>query len=308
MTEINEIEKIKQKIFHIECADRPRQEEKAELYRLQIKLKELEELEKIKELKPQLTQSAQQNKTMFTPEKLELLRRTQFEGATEDEFKKFVIDCDTSGLSPFSRQIYSLERWDEKKRRTVRSTQVSIDGFRLIAERTGQYAGQKAPQWCGKDGVWRDVWTSDEHPYAARVGVMRRSFKEPLYAIAKWNAYVSKDKSGNPTYMWKKMDDHMLAKTAEALALRKAFPQELSGFYTLEEMSELFNEIELYEAKPEQKKELSKIFSSLEIEKTQENYLWFSEKIMGCKIQNMSDEIQKLIPSFSEFKKEKTNG
>ena len=99
-----------------------------------------------------------------------------------------------------------------------------------------------------------------------------------------------------------------VASIDEALALRKAFPQELSGFYTLEEMSELFNEIELYEAKPEQKKELSKIFSSLEIEKTQENYLWFSEKIMGCKIQNMSDEIQKLIPSFSEFKKEKTNG
>ena len=102
--------------------------------------------------------------------------------------------------------------------------QVSIDGFRLIAQRSEEYAGQVGPQWCGDDGVWKDVWLGKAAPAAARVGVWRNGFKEPCWGVARYDAYCGKKKDGSPTMMWSKMGDVMIAKCAEALGLRKAFP------------------------------------------------------------------------------------
>ncbi len=57
-----------------------------------------------------------------------------------------------------------------------------------------------------------------------------------ISVIAFWNEYVQTTREGRPTVFWMKKGHFMLSKCAEALALRKTFPAELSGIYTKEEM------------------------------------------------------------------------
>jgi phage recombination protein Bet len=162
---------------------------------------------------------------VLSNEQVDLLARTIAKDCNRDELQLFLHQCHRTGLDPFARQIYCIKRGGKL------TIQVSIDGFRLIAERSTGYAGQDGPWWAGEDGEWRDVWLDSKPPKAARVGVHRALFNAPIYGVALWSEYAQPD---GP--MWKKMPALMLAKCAEALALRKAFPQELSGLYTTDEM------------------------------------------------------------------------
>jgi phage recombination protein Bet len=162
----------------------------------------------------------------FDDQQLEIIRKTVAIGLKPEQFLLFIEVCKHYRLNPMARQIYA---YDNKGRMVV---QTSIDGFRLMAERTGLYGGQIGPEWCGLDGVWKDVWLEKEPPAAARVGIIRRDFDKPIWGVARYTSYVG------TTPIWSKAPDVMLAKCSESLGFRKAFPAEMSGIYTHEEMEQ----------------------------------------------------------------------
>lgn len=135
-----------------------------------------------------------------------------------------VMAAHRTQLDPFTKQIYFIVRGGKL------CIQTGIDGFRLIAERSGKYRGQIGPEWCGPDGQWKDVWLDRHPPAAARVGIIREDFAQPCWGVARFSSYDTGQG------LWKSMPDVMIAKCAEALAIRKAFPQDTSGVFVQEEM------------------------------------------------------------------------
>lgn len=166
--------------------------------------------------------------------------------ATKEEFTVFCYQAKRTGLDPLARQIYLVSRYDSRSNKYVGTIQTGIDGFRVIAQRTGEYEGQTPPEWCGADGVWKSVWTDAKPPFAARVGVFRKGFRQACYGVALWSEYKQeyKDRSSGKyelTPMWKRMPAGQLLKCAEALALRRSFSSDLSGLYTHDEMGQADN-------------------------------------------------------------------
>ncbi|WP_230670945.1 phage recombination protein Bet [Rathayibacter sp. Leaf248] len=159
----------------------------------------------------------------------------------------FLLQCQRTQLDPFARQIYCIERGGKWQ------TQISIDGARLVAERSGKYEGQTSPEFSNDGQSWSAAWmptTDRPYPAFARVGVYKAGFREALSVVARWESYAPMEdvwergaKTGEKRVgaMWQKMPDLMLAKVAEMLALRKAFPNDLSGLYSGEEMAQATN-------------------------------------------------------------------
>lgn len=153
--------------------------------------------------------------------KIELVKRVCAPGATDDELQLFFHQARRTGLDPLAKQIYCVKRAGKM------AIQTGIDGYRLIADRTGQYAGN--------DDYEFDDAVNQPKLAKARVWKLVGGVRCPFEATARWEQYYPGDAQG---FMWKKMPHVMLGKCAEALALRKAFPAELSGVYTADEMEQ----------------------------------------------------------------------
>lgn len=177
------------------------------------------------------------DQTTFTQDQATALQHLGVEKATRADVDIFFHQCKRTGLDPFAKQIYMIERQGKQ------TIQTGIDGFRLIADRTiratGGALGYEDTQWCDEDGNWRDVWIGKQPPAAARVTVIRNGQRFP--AIALYDEYVGRKRNGDVVQMWKSRPAGQLAKCAEALALRRAFPQDLSGLYTADEMQQAEN-------------------------------------------------------------------
>lgn len=152
----------------------------------------------------------------------------------DDDMLLFMYVAKRTGLDPLTKQIYAIYRWDSRQGKEKMTIQASIDGMRLVAQRTKGYAGQD-------DVIFDDE--SKTYPGKATVSVYKIMYGQrvPFTASARWGEYVQTDSKGMPMIMWKKMPYLMLGKCAEALALRKAFPNELSGIYAPEEMAQETN-------------------------------------------------------------------
>jgi phage recombination protein Bet len=152
-------------------------------------------------------------------------------GTSDSALNLFVTQCKRTRLDPFSRQIYGFPQGNKL------TIGITIDGFRIIAERSGKYGGQEGPFWCGPDGDWKDVWLDKLPPVACKVGIIRTDWNKTLWATARYVSFVQ----SSP--IWNKMGEHMLAKCTEMLAIRKAFPNDLSGLYGKEELG--YEEVEV---------------------------------------------------------------
>ena len=157
----------------------------------------------------------------ITPEQVDLIKSQIAVGATDDELRLFLYVADKSGLDPLTKQIYFIKRGG---RMTI---QTAIDGFRAIADRTGQYSSSDEP-------VFEE---EGNKPVKATVtvGKIVQGVVGKFTATARWSEYYPEK---GQTFMWDKMPHTMLGKCAEALALRKAFPAQLSGLYTGDEMDQ----------------------------------------------------------------------
>jgi phage recombination protein Bet len=157
-----------------------------------------------------------------TSSELDLVKRTVAQGATDAELKLYLYDCQRQGVHPLDRLLHFTKRGNKYTPVT------SIDLMRIRASETGEYAGSD-------DAAFQAGASEPIHAATVTVWRLVQGTRCPFTATARWSEYYPGEQSG---HMWRKMPHTMLAKCAEALALRKGFPRQLAGLYAKEELDQ----------------------------------------------------------------------
>lgn len=175
-----------------------------------------------------VTNGAALGRVEWNAEQRKIIRDTFANGANDAEFSALMETARVRGLDPFKKQVFFVKRWDSQKRCEVWAVQISIDGLRGLAERTGRYDGQDEPEY---------VYDAEKRLTACKVRVYRKDHSRPSVGVAFFAEYAQTTKEGKLTKFWAQMPHVMIAKCAEALAIRKGFPEDTSGLFTEEEMA-----------------------------------------------------------------------
>lgn len=180
---------------------------------------------------PTATLAADDAPRFFTPAQETIIRRSFLSGASPEEAEVLLEVARLRKLNPLLRQIHFVKRptWNPRTQQNedVWSFQVAIDGLRAIAERTGIYDGSDEPETT-EDGSGM--------PVVSRVKVWRSDRKRPSVGVARFAEFAQFTKDGKLTKMWREKPFLMLEKCAEALAFRKAFPEDTGGLLEGAEM------------------------------------------------------------------------
>jgi phage recombination protein Bet len=155
---------------------------------------------------------------VVTRDQLALIKKTVAVGATDAELELYLYDCARRGVHPLDRLIHFTKRGGKYV------PVVGIDYMRGRAHETGEVAGI--------DDV---VFDTEARTATVTVYRLTRGTRYPYTATARFEEYVP---AQGQDHMWRKMPRLMLGKCSEALALRKAFPQQLGGLYVKEELEQ----------------------------------------------------------------------
>jgi phage recombination protein Bet len=156
----------------------------------------------------------QETRITFDKEKVDLIKRTVAEHATDSELEMFMHLANKYQLDPFAKQIWFIKYKQGDKPQIF----TSRDGYLQIAHASGMF-----------DGI--ESYTIDDekgNPIKAVCIVHRKDMTRPIKAEIK----VAEYKQNSP--VWNKYPSAMAIKVAEVNALKRAFS--ISGLLTQEEI------------------------------------------------------------------------
>lgn len=152
----------------------------------------------------------------------------------------FAHACKEHGLSPFKKEIYLVKY--SSKQGAQYHTIVGIDGFRIRAARTGQFAGIDDPKYnlqsSGQYQTAAQVKTSGKLPISCTVTVYRviAGNRCPFTATCVFDEYYPAVAAGRSEFSKAAtMPFNMIAKCAEAKALKMGFSDQLASLHIEEE-------------------------------------------------------------------------
>lgn len=175
-----------------------------------------------------------ENKQLVKKEntRLAVLKNTVAKGLNDHEFAMFLELCKATKLNPFKREIWAIKSKDyTNKRGELVAGQLQLmtgfNGYLAIANAHPEYDGMECDV-IRKEGGGIDY---------AEARVFRKDRKRPSTVRVYFSEFYKPGFNGKESN-WDKMPAVMIQKVAKSHALREAFPQELGGMYTQEEMGE----------------------------------------------------------------------